>query len=28
VWLVKVIFSANILVLDTSSLEAIAGKLK
>lgn len=28
VWLVKVIFSANILVLDTSSLEAIAGKVK
>ena len=28
VWLVRVIFSANILVLDTSSLDALAGKLK
>ena len=26
VWLVKVIFSANILVLDTSALDAITGK--
>ena len=28
VWLVRVIFSANILVLDTSSLDALTGKLK